>query len=131
GCGIVIHIAANTAQNSTRYQSYKEVNVTPVRYILDASRAFGVKKTILVSSANTFGYGDAENPGKEGLLMAFPFTKTAYAQSKLQAQQLALSYPEEGMGEVIVVNPTFMIGGFDTRPSSGKILLMNYKKRIN
>ncbi|MFT3752208.1 MAG: hypothetical protein QM800_04790, partial [Paludibacter sp.] len=31
---------------------------------------------------------------------------------------------------VVIINPTFLIGAFDTKPSSGKLMLMGYKKRL-
>src|SRR5699024_3041019 len=67
GCDIVIHIAANTTQSSMRYRDYAEVNVTATRHVLDAAKAFKVKKTIIVSSANAFGYGTSDSPGTEEL----------------------------------------------------------------
>ena len=32
--------------------------------------------------------------------------------------------------EVVVVNPSFMIGAFDSKPSSGKIILLGLNKRF-
>ncbi len=31
---------------------------------------------------------------------------------------------------MIIINPSFMIGAYDTKPSSGKLMLMGYKKPI-
>lgn len=131
GCDYIIHIAANTNQHSTRYADYYEVNVRATEYVLDAAKRYGITKTIIVSSANAFGYGSPEAPGNEQLPMRYPFTKTAYAKSKKEAQDIALAYPKAGMGSIVVVNPTFMIGKYDGKPSSGKIITMNYRKRFN
>lgn len=130
GCGIVIHIAANTAQNSIRYKDYAAVNVVATKYVLEAAHEWRVRKTIIVSSANAFGYGTLDLPGTEAAPIAYPFTKSCYAKSKKEAQDLALQYSGKGMGEIVVVNPTFMIGKYDSKPSSGKIITMNYKRKF-
>ena len=130
GCDIIIHIAANTAQNSIRYKEYAAVNVAATKYILEAAHEWRVRKIIIVSSANAFGYGSTDFPGTEAKPIAYPFTKSCYAKSKKEAQDLALQYSGKDMGEIVVVNPTFMIGKYDSKPSSGKIITMNYKRKF-
>lgn len=130
GCDIIIHIAANTDQNSIRYEDYASVNVQGTKNILNAAKKHQVRRTIIVSSANTFGYGSKENPGTEEKPFRYPFTESGYACSKYEAQKLALDFPKEGMGDILVVNPTFMIGPYDSKPSSGKIILMGNKKQF-
>src|SRR5699024_11616119 len=58
-------------------------------------------------------------PGNERLPYSYPFTKSCYAQSKFEAQQLALHYSFQSSTSVIVVNPTFMLGRSEER-SVGK-----------
>lgn len=128
GCSYVIHIAAITAQNLPRYNQYKKVNVEATRQLIELAVKYGIKKFIYVSTANTLGYGTKNNPGHEESLIKYPFTKSYYALSKLTAEQIVLSYWDKL--DVIVVNPTFMLGGYDSKPSSGKIILMGYKKKI-
>lgn len=130
GCDIVIHIAANTVQNSIRDKDYATVNVAATKYVLEAAREWHIRKTIIVSSANAFGYGTIDSPGTEATPIAYPFTKSCYAKSKKEAQDFALQYSGKGIGEIVVVNPTFMIGKYDSKPSSGKIITMNYKRKF-
>jgi dihydroflavonol-4-reductase len=47
------------------------------------------------------------------------------------AEELLMKASEKMKTEVVIVNPTFMIGPYDTKPSSGKIILMGYNKRIS
>ncbi|GAA4317356.1 NAD-dependent epimerase/dehydratase family protein [Compostibacter hankyongensis] len=130
GCDTVIHIAACTDPGSLRYADYTFVNVLGTRHILEAAKTYGVKRVILVSSANTLGYGTAEAPGTEALGFRYPFTRSHYARSKHAAQTWALQLPEQDRGDIIVVNPTFMIGAYDSRPSSGAIVLRGYKRKV-
>jgi len=130
GCQVIIHIAANTDQHSGRYNDYAAVNVNGTLHVLEAAKKNLIKRVILVSSANTIGYGSATNPGTEENDFRPPFTGSCYARSKHEAQVKALMFTSDSMGDIIVVNPTFMIGKYDTKPSSGTIIIRGYKKKI-
>ena len=72
-----------------------------------------------------------QNPGDETKSIKAPFDKSLYAQSKLEAQNEVFKVGNsQQKTKVITVNPTFMIGKFDTKPSSGRIILSAYKKKI-
>lgn len=128
---IVIHIAAITDQNITDYSIYKKVNVAASKILLENSIEYVIETFINISSANAFGYGSLENPGNETKPIKAPFDKSLYAQSKLEAQNevLELAY-SQNKTKVLNVNPTFMIGEYDTKPSSGRIILSAYHKKI-
>lgn len=128
GCGSVIHVAAITAQNLPRYHQYEKVNVDASKQLLELAVKYSIKKFVYVSTANTLGYGTKDNPGTEETPIKYPFTKSFYALSKLNAQQIVLSYQDKL--DVVVVTPTFMLGGYDSKPSSGKIILMGYNKKV-
>jgi nucleoside-diphosphate-sugar epimerase len=127
-CDFVIHAAALTNQNLIDYAPYQRVNVEAVKEIMKASIKEGVKKVVHVSSANAFGFGTKEHPGDETRLIRKPFSESLYANSKLEGQQLALSFKDQI--EVTVVNPTFMLGAYDAKPGSGRILLMGFPRKI-
>ena len=128
---IVIHIAAITDQNITNYNSYKKVNIDASKTLLEKAIENNIHTFIMVSSANAFGYGSLSNPGDETKSIRAPFDKSMYAQSKLAAQNAVLTLGhKQTKTKVIVVNPTFMIGAYDTKPSSGRIILSAFKKKI-
>lgn len=127
-CKFVIHSAALTQQNLTSYNSYRKVNVEGTQKLLNAAIKNKVKRFIYVSSANTIGYGSSEHQGEERLPMKAPFTKSFYALSKMEGQQLAFSKLKQI--EVVTVNPTFMLGAYDSKPSSGRIIQMAYDKKV-
>lgn len=128
GCQSVIHVAALTAQNFLRYDAYEKVNVLASEELIKLAIDAKIKRFIYVSSANAFGYGSKENLGDETTSMKAPFTSSFYAKSKQEGQKRVLSYRDKI--EVVVVNPTFMLGAYDGKPSSGQIILMGYHKRI-
>lgn len=111
-----------TAPEGLRYWEYEKVNVEGTRVLLEAAVAKKAPKFLYVGTANSFGYGNKSHPGIETTPPMAPFTDSFYAQSKIAGERLALTYTDRL--RVCTANPTFMIGAYDSKPSSGKILLM-------
>lgn len=130
GCDAVIHAAADTSQQHTSVEPYRKVNIEGTRTLLDAACRAGVRWFIFVSTANTIGHGTRENPGHEGLPARFPFTESGYARSKAAAQDLVLSYARSGKLQALSVNPTFMLGPFDAKPSSGRLITSMVNRKV-
>lgn len=128
---IVIHIAAVTDQNIKSYSVYKTINVDASKILLKQSIQNNITTFINVSSANAFGFGSLTNLGNETIHIKAPFDKSLYAQSKLEAQnEIFRLGNSQQKTKVISVNPTFMIGKYDTKPSSGRIVLSAHRKKI-
>jgi dihydroflavonol-4-reductase len=130
GCDYVIHAAANTSQWPTDYHHYEPVNVNATRHVVDAVKNHRVKRLVFVSSANAFGNGTLERPGTELNEFAGFRLGSGYMISKYIAQQLILDEVERSKLPAIVVNPTFMLGARDSKPSSGQIILMGLNKKV-
>lgn len=124
----IIHIAAETRQNLLNYDEYKKVNYDITVNLLAQAEAAHVKKFLFVSTANTLGYGNTAFWGTEKAPQLYPFTHSLYAQSKQAAEDYLLQYCKNT--EVIILNPTFMIGAYDSKPSSGKIIFWAWKKKL-
>jgi dihydroflavonol-4-reductase len=130
GCDTVIHAAANTSQWPVRYSFYEPVNVLGTQNVMEACRENGISRVIYVSTANTFGPGTKEYPGTELSEFSGFRVGSGYMISKYVAQQNVLMEVEKHNTPVVIVNPTFMIGPYDSKPSSGKIILMGLNKRV-
>lgn len=124
----IIHIAAETRQNLLSYDEYKKVNYDITVNLFSYAEAAHVKKFLFVSTANTLGYGNTAFWGTEKAPQLYPFTHSLYAQSKLTAEDYLLQNRRNT--DVIILNPTFMIGPYDTKPSSGKIIFWVWKKKL-
>ncbi|PWN67416.1 NAD-dependent epimerase/dehydratase family protein [Chryseobacterium oncorhynchi] len=124
----VIHIAAETRQDLLSYNDYRKVNYEMTANLITQAEACGVKRFLFISSANTLGYGDEKQLGNEDKEQKYPFTKIYYAQSKLEAENFLLQNHKNI--DVIILNPTFMIGAYDTKPSSGKLIFWAWKKKL-
>jgi nucleoside-diphosphate-sugar epimerase len=125
---LVIHIAAETRQNLISYDEYRKVNYEATVNLFTHAESMTVKKFLFVSTANTLGYGNTTFRGNEQAPQLYPFTHSMYAQSKLEAEEYLLKNRKNT--EVVIVNPTFMIGAYDSKPSSGKIIFWAWKKNL-
>ena len=123
GCDVVVHAAANTCQWPTNYEAYREINVQATRMIMEESSRRSISRFIFIGSANAFDPGSKKLPGTERSSFSFE-KKTGYMISKFIAQKLVLDESRRTGFPAIVVNPTFMLGKFDAKPSSGQIILM-------
>ena len=65
GCSGLFHVAAITDQTLLKYEDYEAVNTAPVSVLMDVVVRSGVKRVVLVSTANTIGNGTWEQPANE------------------------------------------------------------------
>ncbi|MBZ9728113.1 NAD-dependent epimerase/dehydratase family protein [Salegentibacter sp. JZCK2] len=129
-CNFVIHAAAKTSQDSPDFEDYREANITSTKLLIEASKKHTIKRFVFVSSANSFTMGRKENPGTENSGF-MPFLKNSgYAHSKYKAQQIVLKEARENRFPAIVVAPTFMVGPYDIKPSSGRLMLYFLKNKL-
>ncbi|MET6997029.1 NAD-dependent epimerase/dehydratase family protein [Chitinophaga defluvii] len=130
GCNVVIHAASITDQWNITFEQYERVNYTGTRNIADACLAAQVDRFIYVSTANTMGPGSKTQPGSELSGFTLFHANSGYINTKYMAQQYVLEQVERNHLPAIIVNPTFMIGPNDIKPSSGKLLLYGLHKKV-
>jgi len=128
-CDAIIHIAAITATNLLHYDDYKRVNVDGTALILKVCKELNIKNIVFVSTANTVGYGTIHHLSDEHAPIEFPFSESYYAQSKLEAEKLLINEAKSTDNHIIIINPGFIIGAYDVKPSSGRLILMGYRKK--
>ncbi len=130
GCNSVIHIAAITTVWPRRLKLINDVNVQGTLNIADAVEALQLERMVHIGTANSFGHGTKENPGNEHS----PFNSATYGMdyidSKLAAQKILLERHATNGFPILIINPTFMIGPYDTGPSSGQMIIGLYKGDI-
>lgn len=130
GCNIIVHAAAVTDQWPTAYKHYEDINVKAPLLLLDIVKKLRIEKMIYVSTANCFGYGSKNYPADELSEFGFFNYSSGYIMSKFIAQQHILKEIEKSQLPVVIVNPAFMLGPYDFKPSSGKIILMGANKKM-
>ncbi len=120
GRDLVIHAAAQVHIGWTGLAEARAINVEGSRRVAHAARLAGCQM-VHVSSVDALGQlpggqaSDEETPPVGGVPCPYVVTKRA-------AEQAVLEEVAQGLAAVIV-NPGFMIGPWDWKPSSGRMLL--------
>jgi len=130
GCEAIIHIAAVTQTDLLHPEEYNTVNVDGVAQVLKVASDLNIHRIVYISSSNTIGFGSEQQPADECFTIEYPFTDSFYAQSKVKAEQIMREASTRANQHCIIINPTFMLGDYDSKPSSGKLLIMGYKRKI-
>jgi dihydroflavonol-4-reductase len=117
GVDTVVHMAYEVDPSKTREDMY-EVNVAGTQRLLDGAEAAGVTRVVASSSALTLGVHRDPVPLDEEAEWAIHGIDLDYAESRREAEQLALSRSRPGF-EVVVVAPALTIGPEDFGPAPG------------
>src|SRR4030042_2094214 len=131
GCDAVIHTAACTDIWPAKSEKVREVNITGTENIVNAVIDFKIKRLIYIGTANTFNYGTKEKPGDESAnnYMAVNYG-VDYINSKSLAHKMILEAVKQRSLPALIVNTTFMLGPYDSKPGSGAIIRAVYKNKI-
>ncbi|MFA5890515.1 MAG: NAD-dependent epimerase/dehydratase family protein [Actinomycetota bacterium] len=121
GCGAVLHCAGLTDMRAPDALMWR-VNSEGTRRVVEASVRAGVGRFIHTGSASSFRYGSKESPGDERSGFPLAYKGVAYAESKADASKHVLDRVACDGLDAVVVAPTFMLGAFDERPSSGELI---------
>jgi dihydroflavonol-4-reductase len=122
GNDYVIHCAANTNIWPTRSEIIRRVNVEGTENVIEACLEHKIKRLISVGTANSFASGEIDKLGDEKNKYEAFIYNLDYMDSKRLAQDLVLDAVQTRGLNAIVVNPTFMIGPYDSKPSSGAMV---------
>lgn len=127
GNDLVIHAAAMIQLGWTKLEQSRRINVGGTQAIAEATRRQGVRM-VYVSTVDALASGTADRPATE---LDFEPAKPScsYVVSKREAETAFLTEVENGLDGVIV-NPGFMVGPWDWKPSSGQMMLAIAKQFV-
>lgn len=120
GVSCVLHAAARVHIGWTGLDLQRSINVEGTRNVADAALDVGAR-FVHVSSVDTLGWGSIEAPGTEDS-PALRSVPCPYVVTKREAEHVVLGLVARGLDGVIV-NPAYMLGPWDWKPSSGRLLL--------
>ena len=113
-CDVVIHTAAIISIDGAMKGLVHATNVEGTRNVMEAAKASGIKRVIHISSIHAY-----EQTPVDAVLDEYHAKATqasfAYDRSKKAGQDIALSYANHM--DVLVMNPTSIIGPYDFKPS--------------
>jgi dihydroflavonol-4-reductase len=120
GVDRVVHAAAHVHIGWSGLKTHRAINVEGTRNVARATRAAGAK-LVHVSSVDALGRGSRERPADEESVQHIRM-HCPYVLTKRAAEAVVLEEVERGL-EAVIVNPVYMLGPWDWRPSSGRMLL--------
>ena len=130
-CNAIVNCAGCTEMSLLHYQDYLPANRDICAQLSAIMPELGISHLVHVSTANTIGYGTPNHPADEREKMQEPFASSFYAQSKQAGETILLDYAKaHPQGHIVIVNPGFMLGAYDVRPSSGALLLAAWRKPL-
>lgn len=129
-CDGIINCAGVTDMSLRHLEDYYPVNRDLCRNLVKVAEDEHIGTIVHVSTANTIGYGSAEKVGTEECEMCEPFTRSYYALSKREGEGELLQLAKRSSSKVVIINPGYIIGKYDVRPSSGKMLLAGWRHRV-
>ncbi|MFT5303027.1 MAG: dihydroflavonol-4-reductase [Mariniblastus sp.] len=120
GVDVVVHAAALIHLGWTRIDASRMVNVESTTRIAESARRRGIRM-IHVSTVDALGLTSEHEPGNEDRLDP-PNPACAYVVSKREAETAVILEVSQGL-DAVIVNPGFLVGPYDWKPSSGEMML--------
>ena len=123
GADAVYHLAARISLGTKDIAETEATNVQGTRNVVEACLACGVRRLVHFSSIHALEQKPLDQPLDEGRRHVAADNPSPYDRSKAQGELVALEGMRGGL-EVVILQPTAMIGPYDYYPSYiGKALL--------
>ena len=131
GADVVFHSAAAVGVSPTITPALRKANVDGTAAVLGAVRKTHVPRLVHVSSVVAVGLSADGQPCTEDAPWNFAEHKLddGYCQTKHEAERLVDAAARADV-DAVIVNPGFMIGPRDARPSSGRVIVDLVKGKI-
>ncbi|MGH3633411.1 NAD-dependent epimerase/dehydratase family protein [Mycobacterium sp.] len=130
GADVVFHCAASVSTRRMITSEISAINVGATRAVVEAAITVGTPRVVYTSTANTIGPTPDGTPADERTPWAWDQARlaSAYAVTKRRAEILVVQACDKL--DAVIVNPTFLVGPRDARPSSGRIIVEVANHRI-
>lgn len=123
GADVVVHAAAHVWVGTSGREAMERVNVGGTEQVCRAVLACApTARMVHVSSVDALGLGTRQSPANEDTPPRDDEGGVAYVDTKRAADKAVRGFISGGL-DAVFIHPTYMIGPWDWRPSSGKMLL--------
>jgi dihydroflavonol-4-reductase len=128
-CDYLIHAAGLISIHGDPDGLVHKTNVDGVKTVMEIAMSCGIKRVIHISSIHAYQqkpkYELLDEHRQKASINSF-----AYDRSKREGEEIALSFASDEM-EVLVMNPTSLIGPFDFKPSrTGKFIINLHRGKL-
>ena len=131
GCSEVVNCAGVTDMRFTSPDDYRPVNTELPLNLANGLNIRGGGVLVDVSSANTVDPGTFGRPSDESTPFGGPFAASLYARSKLESERALTQFaPTHLRTRIVMILPGFMVGPYDSKPSSGQLLEAAWRKPL-
>jgi dihydroflavonol-4-reductase len=131
GCAGAFHCAGKVSRDEADAGELYRVHVEGTKTALAACKAAGVRRVVVASSSGTVAISDdpdhvatEDDETPIGIIARFP-----YYRAKLFAERAAVAASEPGF-DVLVVNPSLLLGPGDLRGSSTEDIRLLLERRV-
>lgn len=130
GADVLFHCAAQVSVSRRVTPLLQAANVDGTREVIAAARRAGVR-LVYCSTVGAVGLSPDGRPSDESAAWNFAEDSLddGYATTKKAAEDLVMAAAREGL-DATIVNPTYMFGPYDAKPSSGAMILAVLSGRI-
>jgi dihydroflavonol-4-reductase len=130
GAAAVFHCAAAVSVKREVTPEMTAANVTGTANVIEAAVAAGVPRLVHTSSVVAVGLTTDGRPCDETAAWNFEAEGLldAYALTKRRAEDVVFAAKDRI--DAVIVNPTYMFGPRDARPSSGKLIVDVARRRV-
>ncbi len=129
GCDQVFHLAGWVQISPWGWRVAWQTNVEGTRNICSAALELGVARVVHCSSIAAIGAGTPDEPADEQSAWNLPANRIPYYATKVAAEKVVLEHVDRGL-DAVIVNPTYLVGPWDVRPTSGRLLIQVATQRL-
>jgi dihydroflavonol-4-reductase len=124
GSDVVFHCAAQVRIKRNATPDLIKNNVDGTRCVIDAIKRAKVPRLVHCSSVAAVAVSENGYPVTENNTWNFDKfgLNDGYAKTKYESQKLVLDASVRDI-DAVIVNPCYMLGPYDSRPSSGKLIV--------
>jgi dihydroflavonol-4-reductase len=124
GADVVFHCAALVTLDAQPTPALVRANVAGTRNVIAAAGQAGVPRLVHCSTVGAVGLSENGRPCDETARWNFAEHGLAdgYTTTKRQAEDVVRDAVDHGL-DAVIVNPTYMLGPYDAKPSSGRLIL--------
>lgn len=130
GCAGIFHVAGIFDPGPGGEAAMRALHVDATRALLDAAAKAGVPRFLTCSSSITVGFGPREAPGDEDTpldadtIYGLRGPLRTYYETKRESERI--TFDRGG----VVVNPDYVLGAWDVKPTSGQLLVTMARRTV-